>query len=328
MPRRGTRSTSRTRTQPSVPGAPTGRPAAVSTHAFSLPASYGTDRIVLMVKDPWWLFAYWEIQPQTERAARRQLLPHEVAGLQTILRVYDVSRLRSGAKPTHPAFDIPLSGLATNWYLPVNPPHHSWMVDIGILTTNGRFIMLARSNRVQTPRGGPSDVIDPAWAVTEAQFRKLAGGVEVAASGSSPLGPGRSVLPAPRVGGSSPALGDSARPTRARGFWCRVEMEVIVHGATEPRSTVQIQGQPVQVRADGTFSARLALPDGTQTVTVEAISPDGRHTQTARPIISRTTPPVGQPEAGHQGAEGVAPRQRSLSKGSTSNGSQRGGEVS
>ena len=58
---------------------------------FSIPTGYGDTRVILMVKDPWWLYAYWEVQPQTERAIRGQLLPEEVPGLQSILRVYDVT---------------------------------------------------------------------------------------------------------------------------------------------------------------------------------------------------------------------------------------------
>ena len=29
--------------------------------SFAIPTGYGDDRIVLLVKDPWWLHAYWEI---------------------------------------------------------------------------------------------------------------------------------------------------------------------------------------------------------------------------------------------------------------------------
>ena len=31
-----------------------------------LPEKYDTDEIVVMVKDPYWLFAYWEISQQTK----------------------------------------------------------------------------------------------------------------------------------------------------------------------------------------------------------------------------------------------------------------------
>ena len=35
--------------------------------AFELPASYGDDKIALLVRDPWWVYAYWEVTPERER---------------------------------------------------------------------------------------------------------------------------------------------------------------------------------------------------------------------------------------------------------------------
>ena len=34
-----------------------------------LPAHYGEDRITVMARDPWWLFAYWEIRPGPRKGA-------------------------------------------------------------------------------------------------------------------------------------------------------------------------------------------------------------------------------------------------------------------
>ena len=45
-----------------------------------------------------------------------------------------------------------------------NPPR-SYRVDIGYLARSGRFYVMARSNVVNTPRAGVSDVLDENWAV-------------------------------------------------------------------------------------------------------------------------------------------------------------------
>jgi len=138
-----------------------------------------------MVKDPWWLYAYWDITPGTERATRSQLLPQEVPGLQSVLRVYDVTDEDVPTGPARVGMDIPLSGLATHWYIQVNAPNRSFVVEIGLLTRSGRFLALARSNRVTTPRFGPSAVIDEAWQITDEAFWKLLGQAGVGL-GSSP----------------------------------------------------------------------------------------------------------------------------------------------
>ena len=254
---------------------------------FSIPTGYGDDRIALMVKDPWWLYAYWEIQPSTERAARSQLLPHEVAGLQSILRVYDVTGIEFPVQPAHRAFDIGLSGLATNWYIHTDAPNRSFIVDLGLLTNNGRFLLLARSNRVTAPRFGPSDVIDEQWMTTDDLYWKLFGLSAGLGMGSSPTAWAQ-LIPQQLFSGSvsSAGLVGPSRQSVIRGFWCRVNTDLVIHGATEPKSTVLIQGQPASVRKDGTFSLRMALPVGTQTITVDVTSPDGRTTRTVTPIVT------------------------------------------
>ena len=273
-------------TEPSVPSA-----ASVSLagreEPFSIPNGYGNDRIVLMVKDPWWLFAYWEIQPQTERASRSQLLPHEVAGLQSILRVYDVTDLDFPTQPTHRSFDIPLSGLATNWYIQTNAPNRSFIVDIGILTQTGRFLLLARSNRVTTPRFGPSDVIDEAWMTTDEDYWKLFGASTGVGIGSSPTAWSH-FMPQQLFSGSraSHSMLAPSKPAAVRGFWCRVDTDLVIHGATEPRATVVIQGQRVAVRKDGSFTLRFALPAGSQTIIIDVTSPDGTQTKTVTPVVT------------------------------------------
>ena len=292
-------------TPPSPPGevrvpavAPEPLRATAIEDPFMLPMGYGDDRIVLMVKDPWWLFAYWEIQPGTERAARAHLLPHEVPGLQSILRVYDVTGIDFPAQPAHRTFDIGLSGLATNWYIQTDAPNRSFIVDIGLLAHTGRFLLLARSNRVTTPRFGPSEVLDEAWMTTDEAYWTLLGASAGIGMGASLSGGWSALLPRAFFSGqwSSPLPVGQGRPA-VKGFWCRVDTDLVVYGATEPKATVTIQGQRVAVRPDGTFSLRLAFPDGAQTLTVEVTSPDGRRAQTVAPVVSLTRdgPPKSEP---------------------------------
>jgi hypothetical protein len=153
--------------------------------AFAIPTGYGDHKIVLMVKDPWWLYAYWELQPEQERQARRQLKPEEAAGLRTVLRVYDVTGRNFPDEGANRWFDITVSDLAMNWFIHVNAPNRSFIVEIGLLTRAGRFLMLARSNRVTTPRFGPSDVLDEDWMISDEAYWKLFGMTAGIGMGSS-----------------------------------------------------------------------------------------------------------------------------------------------
>lgn len=274
--------------------APASTPRSVEEQ-FTLPAGYGDHRIVLMVRDPFWLFAYWEIQPDQERAVRGQLKPEDIPGLQTVLRVYDVTGINYPAQPAHRHFDIGLSGLARNWHIHTDAPGRAFVVEIGLLTAAGRFLMLARSNRVTTPRSGPSDLVDEAWLTTDEDYWKLFGASGIG-PGSSPGAWSRLVSQQLSSAGASHGVGGPLKGAQLKGFWCRVDADIVLHGATEPRARVLVQDQPVAVRKDGTFSVRLALPQGKQTVTVDVTSPNGRQTHTVTPIISLAW--AGQPAPG------------------------------
>lgn len=290
--------------------APAGNPLRSVEEQFTLPAGYGDHRIVLMVRDPFWLFAYWEIQAEQERAVRGQLLPEEIAGLQTVLRVYEVTGVEDPAPPATRHFDIGLSGLARNWHIHADAPGCMFLVEIGLLTAAGRFLMLARSNRVTTPRSGPSEVIDEAWVSTDEDYGKLFGAAGIG-PGSSPGAWSRLVnQQLSSAAAASHGFVGQLQAAQLKDFWCRVDADLVLHGATEPRSRVAVQDQPVAVRKDGTFSVRLALPQGKQTVTVDVTSPNGRHTRTVTPIISLAwagQPGHGQPSALPQSASDSTP---------------------
>ena len=68
-----------------------------------------------------------------------------------------------------------------------------------------------------------------------------------------------------------------------------VNTELIVYGATEPDAKVFVQGKPVHLRSDGTFTLRFALPDGKQVIPVKGISADNLEERTITPIVTRET---------------------------------------
>jgi hypothetical protein len=120
-----------------------------------LPRAYDCDRIVLLPRDPWWVFAYWEIIPTTRLQALRAL-GAEGEGAREVLRVYDVTFITFTGDNAWQSFDVELSPGADRWYLNVGRPAASFCVEIGLATPGGRFLPLARSNVVTTPRATPS----------------------------------------------------------------------------------------------------------------------------------------------------------------------------
>jgi hypothetical protein len=86
---------------------------------------------------------------------------------------------------------------------------------------------------------------------------------------------------------SSPFGGGEAG--RGRGFWFNVNAELIIYGATEPDATVTIGGRKIQLRRDGSFSYRFALPDGNFDLPAIATCAAGDDTRSAALKFSRQT---------------------------------------
>jgi uncharacterized protein len=258
-----------------------------------LPTGYGKDRIVVMVRDPFWLHCYWEL---TRHAVQRAeaALAQEWHTSKPILRLLDVSSHETSCTSESILREIDIHGGCNNWYIDVNYPPKSYRIDIGYLSRSGRFYVLARSNVVTTPRPGVSDVIDENWADIDSdkadRIYAMSGGFDPTASSLElkqlfeerlrrPLG-----SPAITSFGSGGVL-----PGCGRKFWFQLDAELIIYGATDPHGRVTLQGEPVKLRPDGTFTMRFTLPEGRQIIPAVATSPDGIEERTSVLAIERNT---------------------------------------
>jgi len=261
-----------------------------------LPTGYGKDRIVTMVRDPYWLHCYWEL---TRHAIQRAeaALGQEWHTAKPILRLLDVTGGETSSSSESILRDIEIHGGCNNWYIDVNSPPKSYRIDIGYRAASGRFYVLARSNVVTTPRAGVSDVIDENWAdLDESKAERLfamSAGFDPSNVNSSlelkQLFEERLRRPMGSPAVSSFGSGGFSSFARGRKFWFQLDAELIVFGATEPNARVTLQGQPVKLRPDGTFTMRFALPDSRQIIPAVATSPDGIEERTIVLAVERNT---------------------------------------
>ncbi|MEM9452095.1 MAG: DUF4912 domain-containing protein [Cyanobacteria bacterium P01_E01_bin.6] len=119
-----------------------------------LPDGYGESRIVLMPRDPQWAYVYWDIPNNHREALRRQ------GGVRLALRFYDVTAINLDYQRPHNVQQYECDELAREWYLPVPVSDRDYAVEIGYLTPDGRWLMLARSVPVRIPPVYPSEWID------------------------------------------------------------------------------------------------------------------------------------------------------------------------
>lgn len=138
-----------------------------------LPQTYEENYLVLMARDPYWAFAYWEVSGETRReiAAR---LGEKFNFSKVLLKVHDISG-KAGIEEANWTMDIAVEKAAGNWYLHVGHPNHTYVAQLGYLTPDGEFISVMISNRVTTPRDDVSEVVDSQWMLVEEELRKIYG---------------------------------------------------------------------------------------------------------------------------------------------------------
>ncbi len=252
------------------------------------------DRIIVLTRDSYWLHAYWELSRATLQRAQAAL-GQEWHAARPILRVMDVSSEDTTSASERHIRDIPIHGGVNNWYIDVLEPPRSYRIDIGYLSRRGKFYVLARSNVVTTPRAGVTDSLDENWANVQKQFDRIAN------PSSQGQGPSNHAIQIDlrdlfeerlRRPMSSPVLqnlSSTVLPSLGRDFHFQIDAELIVYGTTEPNARVTLQGEPVQLRSDGSFTVRFSLPDSRQIIPAVAASADGIEERTIVLAVERNT---------------------------------------
>jgi len=115
---------------------------------FLFPETYGVNRVRLLVRDPDWIFAYWDVNPSALKDLARSLGERGLALSRLTLRVQDPV---SGGSS-----DILLPPGARWWYIRTDSARRSYRAELGVTLPSGEFRRLAESNAVVTPRVGPS----------------------------------------------------------------------------------------------------------------------------------------------------------------------------
>lgn len=137
----------------------------------NLPFGYGEEKIALMVRDPYLVHAYWEVTPA--RIEREKAWFGWSSKL--VVRIYDVTGIQFDGRNALGYFDQEVFERLGSWYFDVGRPSHAFVADIGLLSPEGKFLTLARSNPISMPRDGVSDVLDEEWMLVDEEFWKLYG---------------------------------------------------------------------------------------------------------------------------------------------------------
>ncbi|PSB16569.1 hypothetical protein C7B65_21210 [Phormidesmis priestleyi ULC007] len=137
--------------------------ATVDQELPDLPEGYGESRIVLLPRNPQWGYTYWDISNEHKSEVRQQ------GGEKLVLRLYDVTDIEVNQQTPHSMQQFDCDEMARDWYLSIPVSDRDYLVEIGYLTRDGRWLMLARSTPIRIPPTYPSDWVEDQFVTIDWQ---------------------------------------------------------------------------------------------------------------------------------------------------------------
>ncbi len=126
----------------------------------TLPTTYGSDRLVLLARDPHCLYAYWDLSDVRFQAVRVDAGSDQ---LRMVLRTYDVTQIAFDAEPPRRFQDFAVANDARSLYAYIGKPAACFVAEVGYLRPDGAFFPLARSLPIWTPRTDQPGVAPGRW---------------------------------------------------------------------------------------------------------------------------------------------------------------------
>ena len=251
------------------------------------------DRIVLLVRDSYWLQAHWNVTRQSVKRAEAALAEHWHTAHPT-LRLLEVDTGHTTSTSERVVREIEVHGGVTNWYIDVHSPPQSYRVELGYRAANGKYFSLCRSNAISTPAPDSSDAIDENWTDVAENYERifaLSGGYTEDNNSGELQELFEERLRRPMNNPMASQFGGGAERVlnRHRDLEFHVDAEMILYGRTKADARVTLGGDPVKLRPDGQFTVRMPLPDKRQVLPVVASSVDGVEQRTIVIAVERNT---------------------------------------
>ena len=127
-----------------------------------VPEGYGVDIIRALLQDPFRIFIYWEVRPESLKGLTRIFSEAEAAEFRTTLKLRDMD----GSQEAF--FEV---GPRGRYWMMVFPDR-TYEFEIGVRSPAHGYIALVRSNQVRTPRGtvSPVPAPEPKYKMTTPEF--------------------------------------------------------------------------------------------------------------------------------------------------------------
>jgi len=117
--------------------------------------------LALLLIDPCRVHAYWIVETSGVAAARQRIAD---PGAPLTLRVYDVTLVDFDGSNANAIDDHRVSSVEGNYYVALDAPGKSIVAEIGVLSREGEFAAVTRSNFLHMPPAAQSAVTEELWA--------------------------------------------------------------------------------------------------------------------------------------------------------------------
>ncbi|MCL5773743.1 MAG: DUF4912 domain-containing protein [Firmicutes bacterium] len=138
-----------------------------------LPEGYGENRLTLMVRDPYWAFAYWEVAGWKKKEIEKNIGKEKFQRSTLVIKIFWDSDFKSLEEMKNLLMEIDVTGPARSWYINLGKPGCKFKALLGYKTPDGEFIVVAVSNNIETPRATFSDIVDENWLHLEETYRRI-----------------------------------------------------------------------------------------------------------------------------------------------------------
>ena len=251
-----------------------------------------SDRLIAIVRDPYWIQAYWEITKTTVERVRVAMADCWFE-TKPVLRLLEITSDANSSGMERIVKEIPIHGGVRNWYLDVPDPPKTYRIALGYASNGGKFYLIAKSNQVTTPTPD-HEAFDNNWADISDNYKKfyaMSGGYngyETTETETELQSVFEEKLRRPMNVPAFVRLG-SGLNQNGYEFEFTVDAYMVIEGSANPTANVTLAGEPLKLRDDGTFTVKMDLPERRQVLPIVASSRDGTQQRTTVLAIERNT---------------------------------------
>ena len=250
------------------------------------------NRLVVLVRGPHWLHAFWEITEPTIKRVQASM-GEQWHTAKPILRLLESPENKDKNSIERVVREIEIHGGVKNWFIDLRQPM-SCRVEIGYKSRCGDFHRLCKSNYVSAAPPDRKDSLNIHWKDIDPDCSKifaLSGGYSENGEAEEVQNLFQERLGKPLVPPkpSHQALDHTHAVGCLKGFPLEIKAEMLILGSTEKGARVSIQGEPIDVADNGSFHIRIDMPNRRQVIPITAHSASGLEQQTVVVAVEQNT---------------------------------------